>query len=104
MKDEEKQKIQTIGTRIYYSGDMANLPSLGTITKVIPSDKYSPESVKISYDESRFEGDKQSSIVPVYCFEKSGGCRFHLADEWDAEQKKKRELMIVQMKQITRNA
>lgn len=101
MTNEEKQNIQKVGVRIYYSGDMANMPTYGTITKVLPSNKYSPESVKISYDESRFDGDKQVSTVPVYCFSKGSGCRFHLANEWDAEQKKKQELAIARFKQIT---
>ena len=78
------------GTRIHYEGDQANYPSDGTITKYRPADKYTPESVDIEYDETRFEGDsKVSRMVPIACFQPGPGRRFWLLTEWDEEQSKR---------------
>lgn len=61
------------GTRIYYSGDMANQEGFGTITKVITSPTYSP-SLRIRFD------DKRTTIVGTLAFSEEylghGGTRF----------------------------
>lgn len=68
-----------IGTRVYYTGDMANLPSLGTVTKYYERGKYNPEAVEITFDEERFEGDtKVSRMVPLVCFGNAPGDRFRI--------------------------
>ena len=73
-----------VGTRIYYTGDRANMSSTGTITAVHPPHKYGPASVDISYDESRFEGDSlKSRLVPLQAFEPGSGRRFWLLADWE---------------------
>lgn len=73
------------GTRVYYTGDMANMSSFGTITAYHPRGQYTPESVDIKYDEIRFEGDDSrfSKMVPVIAFSKGVGQRFWFLDEWE---------------------
>jgi len=68
-----------LGTRIYYTGDMANMGSEGTIIKYRPREKYIPESVDIQYDEDRFDGDTRlGKMIPVIAFNPGPGCRFEL--------------------------
>lgn len=46
------------GTRIFYTGDRANLESYGTITGFNPPDAFCGcGSVDIEYDNPRFDGD-----------------------------------------------
>lgn len=74
------------GDRIYYTGDMANGSSEGTILEIVPATKYGPESVWIKFDESRFEGDiKQKGFVYIQCFSPGPGRRFYPLKEWEAE-------------------
>jgi len=83
----ENCKKYAPGTRIYYMGDRANLPSYGTITKFRPADKWGPESVDIQFDEERFEGDyeKIAHGITLAAFKQGPGRRFWLAEEWDTE-------------------
>jgi hypothetical protein len=79
------------GTRIYYTGDMANADGLGTITKV-----HAPET-KYGYGESvdiRFDDGRESRKVWKSMFEPGPGRRFWSVAEWDA----KRALDIEEMK------
>jgi hypothetical protein len=46
----ESLKTLPIGTRVYYTGDMANLPAVGTIVEHKPSARFS--------DQLRIEWDK----------------------------------------------
>ncbi len=74
------------GDRIYYTGDMANCSSEGTITEVVPATKYGAESVWIEFDDIRFEGDtKKKSNVYIQCFEPGPGRRFWMMDEWETD-------------------
>ena len=74
------------GDRIYYTGDMANGSSEGTITACNPATAYIPESVDIEYDEPRFGGDTMKSRkVLLQNFSKGPGRRFYLLEEWNAE-------------------
>ncbi len=77
-----------VGDRIYYTGDMANGASEGTITACNPATKYSPESVDIKFDESRFEGDKmESKSVYIQNFSPGIGCRFWMLENWYSQRK-----------------
>ena len=72
-----------VGTRIYYTGDMANGNSIGTITAIHSATQISPVGYDIEYDDERFEGDnKKSHSVPIHCFSPGPGRRFYLLDEW----------------------
>lgn len=70
-----------IGTRIYYHGDSANMPSYGTVTAYHPATAYTPEGVTIVYDEERFEFDpKITKLLPLSAFEKGCGLRFEIIE------------------------
>lgn len=75
------------GKRIYYTGDQANQDSWGTIINVRPADKWGPESVDISFDDERFEGDNErlSRGIYVSMFEPGPGQRFYTATDWQAK-------------------
>ncbi len=84
------------GTRIYYTGDMANGSSFGTVTAYRDAGRFNPESVDISFDDERFEGDEKKSTrsLPVICFAPGPGRRFWLESEWEAD----RQARIAEMK------
>lgn len=84
-----------IGTRIYYTGDMANGSSQGTVVAYYPRTRYSPESVDILLDDERFDGDtsRMAKRVPLIAFDPSPGRRFHLLAEYEAERKARLEEM-----------
>jgi len=41
------------GTRIYYTGDMANVSDFGAITRIIEADKFAPLRYDIKMDDGR---------------------------------------------------
>ncbi len=86
-ENAEKYKV---GTRIYYTGDMANRESAGTITRFHPPGRFNPEAVDIEYDEERFEGDTERSSRMVYLlgFKPGPGRRFLLLEEYEANRDK----------------
>lgn len=100
MNEELKQRIQKVGVRIYNSGDMANFPTYGTVKQVLASTKYTPESVVIVFDDARFEGDTKQSTVPVYVFSKGPGCRYWLAEDYDARHKAECDAAMERMQQF----
>lgn len=69
----------TPGTRIYYTGDMANQPDDGTITRLVPANKYGGASVDIDFDE----GNNRN--VTLLGFAPGPGRRFWLQDDWIQE-------------------
>ena len=83
------REIYKPGTRIYYTGDMANIEDYGTITKFHEPTKYAPQRMDIELDDGR--------IFPqIYCthFLPGVGRRFWLADDYKKEQDKKIEKFI----------
>lgn len=82
-----------LGARIYYTGDMANGASYGTIVEWIPSDRFQ-DQLRIRFDEPRFEGDDdRETVVTPISFEPGPGRRFYMAAEWDALRAEKIEAM-----------
>jgi hypothetical protein len=79
----------TKGTRIYFSGDMANLASYGIITEEIPADRFQMESVKVKWENERFEGDKMESVLTKNLFiPDRTGTRFYIAEDYQRERRK----------------
>ena len=72
------------GDRVYYTGDMANLPSEGIIVKKRPADRFAPISYDIHLDDGR-------EIRGLYylSFEPGPGRRFWLLSEWEADRQEK---------------
>jgi len=52
LEKPESVKLE-VGTRIYYTGDMANNEGFGTVTKKIPEGKYNSACVNIKMDDGR---------------------------------------------------
>lgn len=79
-------KIETleIGTRIYYTGDMANIGSFGTIIDKVEDALYGAYYT-IEYDDERFEGDTRISKVPASNFSAGPGCRFKTVEQYNKE-------------------
>ena len=42
-----------IGTRIYYTGDMANASGFGEVTDKKPADRYAPDQLQITMEDDR---------------------------------------------------
>ena len=80
------------GDRVYYTGDMANLPSSGVITKRRPADKYAP----ISYDVHLNDGREIKGLYYL-SFEPGPGRRFWLLSEWEADRKLKMDDFVSRM-------
>ena len=77
--ERQNAKRFSPGTKIYYTGDMANCPSAGIITKYRVATKYTPEAVDIRFDDERFEGDtKNARMIPIVGFGTGAGCRFRI--------------------------
>ncbi|RJX17664.1 MAG: hypothetical protein C4575_12525 [Desulforudis sp.] len=77
--DVRKMRLHK-GTRIYYTGDMANREGFGTIVAVLEPTKYSPQQVVIKMDDGR------EKKVPTAMFSKEykghGGTRFVTEDAY----------------------
>ena len=78
------------GTRIYYTGDQANQPNYGTVIDYYPSCRLGSASYDVKFDEDRYDGDPDRiGNVCATSFLPGPGCRFWLADEWEAHQKER---------------
>ena len=76
------QKL-AVGTRIYYTGDMANQPDEGTVVAVRPPDRWGGESYDICLDDGR-------TMRGIYPSNYSGpGKRFWTLDEWEADRQRR---------------
>lgn len=81
------------GTKIYYTGDMANIEDFGIITKFHEPTKYAPQRMDIELNDGR--------VFPqIYCsnLQLGPGRRFWLADDWKKDQKEKMDSFINRMK------
>jgi hypothetical protein len=74
------------GDRFYYTGDMANGDSFGTITARI-EDKWGL-SYNVEFDDERFDGDTKTAhrLMPM-SFTAGPGQRFKTLAQYDAERK-----------------
>ncbi len=88
------------GDRIYYTGDLANCESEGTITACNPATKYSGESVDIQFDQPRFENDKMTSRVDVMNFNPGPGRRFWILEEWETDRRERWKAMQKKIRAI----
>lgn len=72
-----------IGTRIYYTGDMANASDHGMITAERPANRFAPLSYDITLDDGRtFKG------VWAIAFDPGPGRRFWTDAEYEADRAK----------------
>ena len=69
----------TEGTKVYYTGDMANVDGAGVITKVNPPDRW----YAVSYNIVLEDGRECLHIMPSN-FGMGGGCRFQVMSEREA--------------------
>jgi len=77
-----------VGQRIYYTGDMANFPTYGTITKIILPDRWGGVSYLIKFDDETYEGDtKKEAYINYLSFQPGPGRRFMLEEEQKAKYK-----------------
>lgn len=84
-----------IGDRIYYTGDMANCASEGTIVAYRPASKYASESWDILFDEERFEKDedRRANGIMACMFDPAPGRRFWLLSDWLEDKRLRIEAM-----------
>lgn len=100
-----KIKIQTqsgelsIGTRIYYTGDMANHEAFGTITKIEPC-KFYQWSITIEYDK---EDDKANSVLSPMNFSQGPGRRFMTEEQLNSERQAKIEAFNLRYRKGIKN-
>lgn len=93
MKDQLKfdamKQWAPIGTRIYYTGDMANLDGCGTVTGLREPTRFSGPGLDIKMDDGReFLGVFPASFMP------SPGRRFWLLEDWKADRSRRIEEMF----------
>lgn len=79
------------GQRFYYTGDQANTPDYGTITKVLPATKYTQFSYKCLFDDGRGE-----RVIMHQAFNKSIGQRFKTIEQHQEEKSKQMEAFYKQ--------
>ena len=56
----------TIGTRVYYTGDIANDDGFGVVTEIMPATKYGPEVAVMHLDDGRELSTYAMSIEAIY--------------------------------------
>jgi len=88
----ENTKTQTlkIGQRFFYTGDMANLSSWGTITGIKECSMFGI-TYDVEYDEERFEEDTKKGTAQPLSFNKGIGQRFKTEEQYRAEINEARE-------------
>ena len=83
------------GDRIYYTGDMANIPDKGIIIKRREPNRFAPVSYDIHLDDGR-------ELRGIYHLSFTGaGRRFWLLSEWQADREAKIKQMQDRMRQLT---
>jgi len=70
------------GTRIYYTGDRANIEDYGFVISYTPAGKWS-DNINIELNDGRVFNISSSSFMPC------PGRRFWLADDWDADRQRR---------------
>ncbi len=83
----------TVGARIYYTGDVANVPDFGVVTEHLPADKYAPDLLVIRLDDGR-----ELRGIDLRSFRPAPGRRFWTAAEWNAERERDLERAKVEAK------
>lgn len=83
----------SIGTKIYYTGDMANSEGVGIITKEHEATKYAPHCFDIEMEDGR----KMRMIKPA-SFNAGPGQRFHVYETWKTEREAKIATYIARYK------
>ncbi len=78
----------TVGTKIYYRGDMANPEGFGKITKVFPAGKYSPQEAEVTLQDGR------KPVVPLMMikFQDTGDGRTRFCTEWAYRKRRKQRI------------
>jgi len=71
----------TVGTEIYYTGDMANHEGFGIIIKIIPGNKYGPDMAVVHLEDGRECTPYIMGIADKY--EGHGGVRFVTKKAYD---------------------
>jgi len=85
----------TVGQRIYYTGDMANIEDEGRIVRMRPADRLAPESYDVKLNDGRiFRGVYHLSFDP------GPGRRFWPLDEWEAQRKARLASSILAMQRV----
>lgn len=87
--DEIKKAAQNlqVGDRFFYTGDMANAATWGTVLARI-EDKWGLH-YSVVYDDCRFEGDTRTSArVEVYGFYPAPGQRFKTEQQYNEERQR----------------
>jgi len=82
-RDELKKELQ-VGVEIYYSGDGANDPGFGKVTKVNTPDRFDSGSVEILMEDERvWKRVGYVSFIP------GPGVRFHIKKIWQKDRAEK---------------
>ncbi len=72
----------TVGTRIYYTGDNANIEDFGTVTEIQTATHYTPEIAVVMLDNGRIRKPYATMIGDTY--NGSHNPRFVIAVAYDA--------------------
>lgn len=84
-----------VGTKVFYTGDMANSEDLGVIVKEREATLYGPVAVDIRLDDGR-----EIKGIGKHMFDPGIGRRFWPLDEWMAERKVKIQAMQDRMREL----
>ena len=74
-----------IGTRVYYTGDMANQSGTGIISEHYPADRWTNGSFDITEVDGPLSGGRTWRRIQPSHFAKGPGVRFWLESEWHAK-------------------
>lgn len=79
-----------IGTRVYYTGDMANCEGYGNVVATYVAPKGSPETFAF---DVLFDDGRTFARLSLHNFTPGPGRRFWIASEWDADRQRRLEAM-----------
>lgn len=93
---ETTENTLAVGTRIYYTGDMANCEGEGTIDAIIPADKFRSKSYNITMDDGRVW-----LFVFSASFGNAPGDRFCTLESHNENRRKSMEAMQQRMRAVS---
>lgn len=98
-KTSKTAQILEPGTRVYYTGDMANIPAVGTIVEIVRDARFG-DDYRITWDQTDGNEGKPDSLIAPVQFRPGPGRRFSTLAEEQAKHEKAMASLRATMAQV----